>query len=199
MQDDPVPSRAPVHDPRSTQEVSSVRTNDPISAPPQLRYVVATAVVTGAWAASLGISVRIEPSTFAHDCALLVHLASLVAGMGAVLTVDWYAAQWLLGRRERSDVMRLVGSAHSLIWLGLVGLTASGAVLQPDVDSAVTQVKLVAVLVLALNGLHARALQHHLEATAPVPRRMVFRAAGVAAISQLGWWTALVIGCLNSH
>ncbi len=54
-------------------------------------------------------------------------------------------------------MMRLVGSAHSLIWLGLVGLTASGAVLQPEVDSAMTQVKLIAVLALAINGLHARA------------------------------------------
>lgn len=176
-----------------------MRTSHPIGTSSLPRYAVATAVVTGAWAASLGISVRIAPSTLAHDCALLVHLASLVAGMGAVLTVDWYAAQWLLGRQERADVMRLVDSAHPMIWLGLVGLTASGAVLQPDVGSAMTQVKLVAVLVLALNGLHARALQHRLGATSAVPRRLMHRAVGAATISQVGWWTALVIGFLNSR
>ncbi len=164
-----------------------------------LGYALAAGAVTGLWLASLAVSVHLDPSPLAYDGALLIHLVSLVAGMGAVLTIDWYAAQWLLGQQRRSDVIRLVGGAHSLIWLGLAGLTLSGAVLQPDVASTATQVKLVAVLVLALNGLHARALQRRLAAVGPMSRRLQVRAGAVAAISQVGWWTALLIGYQNSR
>lgn len=162
-------------------------------------YVLAAAVVGAGWAASIGISQHIEPSAIVHDCALFLHLTSLVVGMGAVLTLDWFAVRWLLGHHERSDVMRLVGSSHSLIWLGLVGLTASGAFLQPDIGATMTPLKLVAVLAIALNGLHAHALQRSLDGTAPLTGLLLVRTGSVAAISQIGWWTALAIGFANSR
>lgn len=162
-------------------------------------YGVAAGVVAFGWTASICISQQIEPTAVVHDCALFLHLASVVVGMGAVLTLDWFAARWLLGHHERSDVMGLVGSAHAMIWLGLLGLTASGALLQPDIDATMTPFKLVAVLVIALNGLHAHALQGRLETAVPLTGVLLLRTASVAAISQVGWWTALVIGFVNSR
>lgn len=65
------------------------------------------------------------------DCTLFVHLASLVAGMGAVLTLDWLGVRWLPGRGTLWDTLRAAGSCHTLIWLGLAGLMVSGAFPSP--------------------------------------------------------------------
>jgi hypothetical protein len=79
-------------------------------------------------------------------------MASLIAGLGAVLTVDFFALQWLLGRRTLRDVVAVSGGVPLLIWGGLLGLMASGAFLSPDLSSGLTRAKLALVLVVALNG-----------------------------------------------
>lgn len=163
------------------------------------RYGGTALAITAGWAAAIWTTQHVTPDPLLHDFALFVHLASLVVGMGTVLTLDWFAARWLLGHHDRADLLRLVGGTHSLIWAGLTGLTLSGIFLAPDLSSTWTQVKLVTVLVVALNGLHAHGLQRQLKATPTLGWLLMARAGAVATISQVGWWTAVVVGFLNAR
>jgi hypothetical protein len=82
--------------------------------------------ITAGWAGAIWISQHIEPDPLLNELALFVHLAALVAGMGAELTLDWFGLRWLLGHHDRADVMRLAGGSQTLIWAGLAALTFSG-------------------------------------------------------------------------
>ncbi|WP_206279879.1 hypothetical protein [Streptomyces luteoverticillatus] len=165
--------------------------------------------VCAVWAAAVWTVVHLRADPLLHDVALFVHLACLIVGFGAVLTVDWLGLLWLLGRRPLAEVLRAADAVHPPIWLGLAGLVGSGMLLHPDPGALLTRVKLGLVLVVALNGLHAWTLQPRLTALsagagsgalATVSRRALVarRAAGVL-VSQLGWWGATVIGFLNSR
>lgn len=162
-------------------------------------YLVAAGAITTGWAASIWISQHIAPDPVLHEIALFVHLAALVAGMGAVLTLDWFGLRWMLGHHEREDVMRLAGGAHTLIWGGLIALTLSGVFLSPNISAPMTVFKLGCVLVVALNGLHAHLLQRQLESASTITPMLLMRAGVVATVSQLGWWGAVVVGYLNAR
>jgi hypothetical protein len=152
------------------------------------------AVAGGAclWAAG-----HVHPDRVLHDAALFVHLASLVVGFGAVLTVDWVALLWLLRRRRLTDVLTTASNVHVPIWAGYAGLVLSGVLLEPAVDSAVTQVKLALVLLIGWNGLVAMWLHHLLQGEV---RRVVIAVSAVSAgVSQAGWWGAMVIGFANGR
>lgn len=155
--------------------------------------------VTVGLVAAIWVTLHVSPDPILRDGALFIHLVSVVVGMGAVLTLDWFAAKWMLGHHEKADLLRLVGGAHTLIWIGLAGLTLSGMFLEPDLTSRMTQVKLVAVLAVALNGLHAHRLQHALESAENMSWLLMARAGLVATISQVGWWTAVLVGHLNTR
>ncbi|MCR8574148.1 hypothetical protein [Streptomyces sp. Isolate_219] len=165
--------------------------------------VVACAVLAAAcWTAS---HVHADPPLQA--AARFLHLAALIVGLGAVLTVDWLALLWLLGRRRLSDVLQTAGALHTPIWLGLGGLVLSGLFLHPDLSSPLTLIKLGFVLAVMLNGLYAHWVGQRLSqlqgqpGSAPgiVPRRLMKQTGIAASISQVGWWGASVIGFLNSH
>ncbi|MCA1677009.1 MAG: hypothetical protein LC799_34135, partial [Actinobacteria bacterium] len=131
--------------------------------------------------------------------ALFVHLIALIISFGAVLAVDWFALLWLLGRQSLVDLSKVSAAAHLPIWLGLLGLVLSGALLRPDLSQPLTWLKLVLVLLVTLNGLHAYAIGERLAQfqAGTVPRWLLRRAVGAASVSQLGWWGATVIGFLN--
>ncbi|WP_235508232.1 hypothetical protein [Agromyces sp. Soil535] len=160
--------------------------------------------VAAAWAASIWLSTLLAAPPWLHSIALFVHLASLIIGFGAVLMVEWYGLLWMTDWRSARDVRQIDLTLRIPIWAGLVGLLASGALLQPDLESPATLVKLGAVLVLSLNGV---ALTRWTTRLARMPRKMRFsslprmarfRFISSAVISQLAWWTAVVIGMLNS-
>uniref|UniRef100_UPI002F915955 hypothetical protein n=1 Tax=Streptomyces sp. NBC_01001 TaxID=2903713 RepID=UPI002F915955 len=164
----------------------------------------AAAGLCGVWAAAVWTATHLQADPRLHSVALFVHLVSLVVGFGGVLTVDWLALQWLMGRRSLPEVLRTADGVHLPVWLGLAGLVASGVLLHPDPASPLTQVKLVLVLVVALNGLHAWTLQPRLSALcaapgAAAPRLLLLRAVSTVLVSQLGWWGATVIGFLNTR
>jgi len=170
----------------------------------QRRRALAYLGVAAGWAASIWISTLIEPPSWLHALALFGHLASLIVGLGAVLMVEWYALLWATEWRSVRDLRQVDRTLKLPIWVGLIGLLVSGAFLQPDLDSPATIVKLVAVLVVSLNGV---ALTRWTSYLARFPARMRFRTlsrrarirfVGSAVISQLAWWTAVVIGMLNS-
>lgn len=163
-------------------------------------WPVAGAAVVLAWLLVLVLGLRIQAGPAVADLARFGHLAALVLGFGAALTVEWFGLLWVLGRRPLSTVTQVAQGAHLPIWLGLVGLAATGVVLFPEQLTAAGMLKLVAVLVVALNGIAAARMQRRLDAAGPaVDRSLQRRAAITALISQLGWWSAVTIGFVNAH
>lgn len=156
--------------------------------------------VTAGVGVAVWLGASLHPHPLVHHGALFLHLACLVLGFGAVLSVDWVAAGWALGRRGFHDVMTVAGHAHAPIWAGYAGLVASGSLLEPDLHSPLTLVKLGLVLVIGLNGAVATALQDRLAATAPggPTGRLMVLGGLVAAVSQTCWWAATLIGFANA-
>ncbi|MEW1912003.1 hypothetical protein AB0442_26770 [Kitasatospora sp. NPDC085895] len=153
------------------------------------------------WAGSAWTAGHVRTDASLHTVALFVHLVALVVGFGAVLAVDYTGALWLLGRCTLAQAVESTGPLHVPVWAGLAGLTASGILLEPQLDSPLTRVKLLLVLLIALNGVHATALTKRLEAAGPgrPERRLLVRGALSALVSQLGWWGALAIGFWNTQ
>ena len=170
----------------------------------QRRRAVAYVAIAAGWAASIWVSTLLEPPPWLHSVALFVHLASLIVGFGAVLMVEWYAFLWATEWRSARDLRQVDVTLKLPIWVGLVSLLASGALLQPDLSSPLTMIKLGAVLVVSLNGV---ALTRWTAYVARFPRKMRFQALprkarirfiSSAVVSQIAWWTAVIIGMLNS-
>jgi hypothetical protein len=161
-------------------------------------FLLGTALVA-AWVASIAAALSLETGHALHMSALFLHLACLIAGFGAVLTLDWLGLLWLSGRRALGDVLDVAEAAHPLIWLGLLGLTATGMLLEPSL-TPLTCVKLTAVLLVGINGLNAMRLNQVMARVTGSPsRRVMAWSAVTVSISQLGWWTACLIGFLNAH
>jgi hypothetical protein len=157
-----------------------------------------SAVVLG-WVLAVEIAQHVNPGARLHSLALFLHLASLVAGFGAVLVIDWTGLLWVLGRRTFLDVTRTADALHLLIWLGLAGLTGSGLLLRPDACHPLTRIKLALVLVIAVNGLYAHTLQPRLAALGErnPPAALLHQAGTAALISQVAWWASMAIGFRN--
>lgn len=160
-------------------------------------YVLAAVLIAGTGASVLWVSGHVHPDHALHDVALFVHLACLVVGFGAVLTVDWIALGWVAGQRDFADVLRSASNVNFPIWCGYAGLVLSGVLLQPQLSSQLTQAKLALVLVIGWNGLLAGWLHGRLNAR---PSRVLLLVAAMSAtVSQVAWWGAMVIGFLNGR
>lgn len=156
------------------------------------------ALMSAGLGAAIWVAQHLHPDRSLGEAALFVHLASMVLGFGAVLVVDWVGLQWMLGRRDLSDVVSTAGQVQAPVWAGLIGLVLSGILLEPDADNRLTQVKLGLVLVVTWNGLLACALHRRMAKVSPrAPRILLMMGALSGAISQAGWWGAMVIGFLN--
>ncbi|GAA2819265.1 hypothetical protein GCM10010441_49600 [Kitasatospora paracochleata] len=165
------------------------------------RCVAVSFGLAGMWAASAWTAGHLHADPSLHTAALFVHLATLVVGFGAVLAIDYLGLLWLLGRRTLRQVVDFTAPLHVPVWAGLAGLTFSGILLEPHLDSPLTWLKLVLVLAIALNGVHATALHQRLEEygdTRP-PHRLLGRGAASALISQVGWWGSVAIGFWNAQ
>ncbi|MEU4620011.1 hypothetical protein AB0G04_08515 [Actinoplanes sp. NPDC023801] len=160
--------------------------------PAPLAWQAAAVVVC--WLAVLAVSSYRRPAGAVHDAALLLHLASVVIGFGAVLMVDWFGLLWLAGRRGFADVLRTAHGAHVPTWLGFAGLLASGVFLGLPAGP-----KSLAVLVVGVNGVYAGALLRELSRHAVPPAPLLIRCAVATLISQGAWWTAVVLGHLTSR
>jgi hypothetical protein len=158
------------------------------------------APVVAAWVTVVLFAQLNEPSQQVHSIALFVHLASMLTGFGAVLLVDWFGLLWAVRRRTLADVLRTAAGAHVPTWAGFTGLLASGALLAPE-PTGMTAIKLLAVLVIGLNGVFAGDLLRRLStfAGSAPPAGLMARSLLAAAVSQVAWWTAVVIGFLNSQ
>lgn len=168
---------------------------------PRTREAIGLGVVALAgWSAALWVSAHVQADPMLSRAALFVHLASLVAGLGAALTIDFHALQWLLGRRTLREVLLVSRGTTLLVWTGLAGLVGSGALLSPDLGNGLTQLKLTLVLVVALNGAFTGVVQHRLEESGErASPALLCLGVVVALVSQLGWWGSAVVGFLNSQ
>lgn len=177
-----------------------------------IRDVILAAAVVLALVVAVAVSTRVEVAPRVRDAALFVHLASLVLGFGTVLAIDWFGMRWILGKTEMPEMLAITAALTPPIWLGLAGLVASGVVLGPDVSSPLTLLKLLLVTIVAINGVHARALhrafarlpdapqrRRHRRRWLSASRRLMIRGMMSGGISQLCWWSATVIGFLNAQ
>ena len=164
----------------------------------------AYAVVAVVWALTVWVSTMLSPPDWVRMPALFLHLASLVVGLGAVLMIEWHGLLWATGWSTAREVRQADRTLILPVWVGLAGLLATGALLQPHLDQPLTVVKLVAVLVLSLNGV---ALTRWTSDLARMPAKAKFRSLPRAArtgyvasgvVSQMAWWTAVLIGMINS-
>ncbi|MGY2119670.1 hypothetical protein ACW9HR_37800 [Nocardia gipuzkoensis] len=187
---------------RSRRRWPVVEPDKPVSLHDSWWIMAAAGVLAAsALAAAVWVSVHLVVHPVLHTAGLFVHLAALVVGFGGVLMADYLVLRWLAGRSTFAEALHGANRMHAPIWAGLVGLIASGCVLEPNVASTLTQTKLVLVLVLTLNGLQASMLGKRLDRywSAPLPPRVLIWAAATGVISQISWWGAVFIGFWNAE
>jgi hypothetical protein len=157
-----------------------------------------------AWYVSIAGSVAIVPQPNVRLVALFVHLASVVVGLGAAVMVEYNGLLWMRGARTVGSVNEAEHTLSFVVWVGIVGLLVSGMLLHPDLSNPLTDLKLLSVLVLALNGVAVTKLANELgrlrpdmpfRRTPPALRRW---AVWSGTLSQVAWWTAVIIGMLNT-
>ncbi|GAA1956002.1 hypothetical protein [Microbacterium deminutum] len=153
---------------------------------------------------SLWLGTMLVPPRWLHMSMLFAHLASIIVGLGAAVFLEFNGLLWMIGRRTLADLRHTERSVSALAWIGILGLFASGAFLQPNLQAPLTEIKMLAVLVVAMNGVAMTRLTADL---ARLPSQMPFRSVPPrvrlwcvwsALVSQAGWWTAVVIGMLNT-
>jgi len=157
------------------------------------------AVVAGAVCAVFGVAVwmsgHLHPDVALHNLALFAHLASLVLGFGAVLVADYFIILWMLRRSTFTEAIYGAARLQLLVWTGLIGLVASGVLLEPNLSAGMTRAKLAFVVVLTLNGLQATILGKRMETSVgALSLRLLIWGAATTTVSQLCWWGSAWIG-----
>ncbi|MGZ9928297.1 hypothetical protein ACXNSR_00200 [Streptomyces sp. NC-S4] len=171
---------------------------------PVLVLGVLGVLACGAEAALCWTAGHLHADATLQMAARFLHIAALVIGFGAVLAVDWIGILWLAGRRRLTHILDASNALATPIWVGLAGLTVTGALLRPDLDNPLTLVKLGLVLAVTLNGLYAHGLGQRLtpyrnKGLPAVPRRLLLQSGLAATLSQVGWWGSALIGFINSQ
>lgn len=168
---------------------------------PRWTLLAAVAFVCLTWAACIWVAAHLDANPIPHKVTLFTHLGSLLVGFGAVLTIEYYGLLWLLGQRNLGQALGFARPLHMPVWVGLAGLALSGVLLKPDLDSPLTQTKLILVLIVTLNGIHVNTLQKRLahRGEARPPQILLFYVIASSLVSQSCWWGAITIGFLNSH
>ena len=157
-----------------------------------------------ALALSLWVGASLAPPEWVRIPMLFAHLASIIIGLGAAVFLEFNGFLWTIGRHTIVDLRHTERSVSALAWIGILGLFASGAFLQPNLEDPLTALKMAAVLVVAMNGVAMTRLTGELNRLPAgarfrsIPRRMQLWCIWSALVSQVGWWTAVIIGMLNT-
>lgn len=123
----------------------------------------------------------------------------MIIGFGAVIVIDSLGLLWILKKIKLQFVQDVAGLTQRLIWLGWSGLVLSGTgllVLKGFIDN-LTAIKIFFVAMLGLNGLFLHTIKKSFECVTDetnIPAILKFRMTLASAISQMGWWGALIIG-----
>lgn len=135
---------------------------------------------------------------------LFVHLGGLILGFGAVLVTDLYGLLWIRDQERFPQVVRVSGVTEKFIWAGWGLMVAAGIpllVLKGVIDNLLI-VKLFFVALIGLNGIPLYTLQKQVrgyEEGDDVPTLTLFRLTLSLFVSQLAWWSAVLIGFLHRH
>lgn len=135
---------------------------------------------------------------------LFLHLSGLILGFGSVLVTDLYGLLWIRNRARFSQVVRVSGVTEWFIWAGWGLMVAAGIpllILKGVVDNLLI-VKLFFVALIGLNGIPLHLLHRRVrgyEEGHNVPTLILFRLTLALFVSQLAWWSALLIGFLHRH
>jgi len=141
---------------------------------------------------------------FYINIALFVHIVSFIIGFGAVIVIDSFGLLWLLKKTKFAFVMDVANVTQKLIWLGWVGLVASGSIMlfwKGHIDNLMW-IKLFLVLMVGLNGVLLDRIKKSLESLSgdeQITNQHKFRIGLASSISQLGWWGALTIGYFHHN
>ncbi|MBO1269118.1 hypothetical protein [Arthrobacter cavernae] len=171
----------------------------------RLLVVLLTAAAIVAWSLSVWLAVTLRVEGPVHTVAQVVHILAMVLAFGAIMLVDWHGFLWLIRRRQLKEIIRLDGAATPLIWAGLAGMLASGVFLNPNLGNPLTVIKLVAVLLLIINGIMLIPLMRRLVKMSPASTfaglqpGQRFHMLACLSISQLCWWTAIIVGFINAE
>lgn len=142
--------------------------------------------------------------TTAFFILLFVHLSGLILGFGSVLVTDLYGTLWIMDRERFSQVVRVSGVTEKFIWAGWGLMVAAGIpllILKGEVDNLLI-VKLFFVALVGVNGMFLGMLHKRVrgyEEGEDVPTLTLFRLSLALFVSQLAWWSAVLIGFLHRH
>lgn len=134
---------------------------------------------------------------------LFIHLVSLVIGFGAVIVIDTFGLLWLLKKAKLSFVQQVANTTQPLIWIGwsLLVLTGIPLLIMKGGVSGLSMIKIFAVLMLGVNGIYLHIIKKSMDSineNSVMPALAKFRITLASFVSQVGWWTAIVIGFLNN-
>lgn len=134
---------------------------------------------------------------------LFTHLISLIIGFGAVVVIDTSGILWIFKKISLPFIIKVAEITQPLIWIGWSGLVLSGIpllILKGSISS-ITTIKLFTVIMLGLNGIYLHFIKKGLsKINNPeyFPKILSFRIALATFISQICWWTAIIVGFLNN-
>ena len=156
---------------------------------------------------SLWLGTQLVPQPWLHMVMLFGHLASIIIGLGAAVFLEFNGFLWTIERRslsatcattERLGLGGRVDRHPRAVRHGCVPATR-------PLEQPLTVIKMGAVLLVAMNGVAMTRLTAELSRLpGPVPLRLGAAsrascgACGVPLVSQVGWWTAVIIGMLNT-
>ena len=134
---------------------------------------------------------------------LFFHLVSVMVGFGAVIATDVCGLLWVLGKRSTNDLLNFTLVTQPLIWLGYVGLIVSGLFLHPNLHHVLIDIKLFGVVIIGLNGIYLHFLRLETKRLgnkkfADTPKSYKLKSFWAISISQLFWWTAIIVGFLTA-
>lgn len=136
--------------------------------------------------------------------ALFIHLVGLILAFGSVMVTDLFGMLWVFDRVRFPQIVRVGGVTENFIWIGWGIMIAAGiplALMKGYVDNLMI-IKLFFVALIGVNGIFLNRLHKQLigyEKAVHVPKITMFRLMLALFVSQLSWWSALVIGFLHRH
>ncbi len=135
---------------------------------------------------------------------LFIHLSGLILGFGSVIVTDLYGSLWVLNRVRFPQVVRVSGVTEKFIWAGwgLMVLAGIPLVLLKGVVDNLMIIKLFFVILVGINGIPLHLLHKKVKGYkegGDIPKIVMFRLMLLLLVSQLGWWSAMLIGFLHRH
>ncbi len=135
---------------------------------------------------------------------LFIHLCGLILGFGSVIVTDLYGSLWVLNRVRFPQVVRVSGVTEKFIWAGwgLMVLAGIPLVLLKGVVDNLMIIKLFFVILVGINGIPLHLLHKKVKGYKEgddIPTIVMFRLMLLLLVSQLGWWSAMLIGFLHRH